>query len=155
MSVVFTGKNKFNNLNYIKKITEELNLQDNVTFKNFVESNDLYYLYKYALAITVPTYLGPTNHLPVEGFYIGTPVLYSDLWSETEQVKGAVLSFDLKNANSLSLKIIDLLDQKDLRDTMINKGKEKYSEILKRINKNQTKLKDIFKSFLIINKNWK
>jgi len=155
LSVVFTGKNKFNNLNYIKKITEELNLQDNVTFKNFVESNDLYYLYKYALAITVPTYLGPTNHLPVEGFYIGTPVLYSDLWSETEQVKGAVLSFDLKNANSLSLKIIDLLDQKDLRDTMINKGKEKYSEILKRINKNQTKLKDIFKSFLIINKNWK
>ena len=136
LSVVFTGKNKFNNLNYIKKITEELNLQDNVTFKNFVESNDLYYLYKYALAITVPTYLGPTNHLPVEGFYIGTPVLYSDLWSETEQVKGAVLSFDLKNANSLSLKIIDLLDQKDLRDTMINKGKEKYSEILKRINKN-------------------
>ena len=154
LSVVFTGKNKFNNLNHIKQMTEKLNLQDNVTFKNFVESNDLFYLYKYALAVTVPTYMGPTNHLPLEGFYVGTPVLYSDLWSETEQVKGAVLSFDLKNANSLSIKIIDLLDKKDLRDTMINKGKEKYSELLKKIDQSQMKLKEIFKSFLIIKKNW-
>lgn len=154
LSVVFTGKNKFNNLNYIKQVTKNLNLQYNVTFKNFVESNDLFYLYKYALAITVPTYMGPTNHLPLEGFYIGTPVLYSDLWSETEQVKGAVLSFDLKDANSLSLKIIDLLEKKDLRDTMINKGKEKYNEILDKTNRSQMKLKEIFKSFLIINKNW-
>ena len=137
ISVIFTGKNKFNNLNYIKQVTKELNLQDSVTFKNFVESNDLFYLYKYALAITVPTYLGPTNHLPLEGFYIGTPVLYSDIWSETEQVKGAVLSFDLKDANSLSQRIIDLLDKKSLRDTMINKGKEKYNELSQKIDKNQ------------------
>ncbi len=155
ISVIFTGKNKFNNLGYIKQVTKDLNLQDNVTFKNFVESNDLFYLYKYALAITVPTYLGPTNHLPLEGFYIGTPVLYSDIWSETEQVKGAVLSFDLKDASSLSQKIIDLLDKKGLRDMMISKGKEKYSELSEKINKNQKILKEIFNSFLIINKNWK
>ncbi len=155
ISVIFTGKNKFNNLNYIKQVTKELNLQDSVTFKNFVESNDLFYLYKYALAITVPTYLGPTNHLPLEGFYIGTPVLYSDIWSETEQVKGAVLSFDLKDANSLSQRIIDLLDKKSLRDTMINKGKEKYNELSQKIDKNQKILKEIFNSFLTINKNWK
>ena len=38
---------------------------------------------------------------------------------------------------------------------MINKGKEKYNELSQKIDKTKKILKEIFNSFLTINKNWK
>ena len=154
ISVVFAGKNKFNNLNHIKNISNSLEINDHVTYAGFVNSEDLYFLYKHAIALVIPTYFGPTNHLPIEGFFVGTPVIYSDLWSETEQVKGAVLSIDLKNANSLSSKIIDLIDNQDIRNEIIHKGKQKYNELSVKIKENPRVFKNLFNTFSIINRNW-
>mgnify|MGYP001167591127 CR=1 FL=1 len=154
ISVVFTGKNKFGNLNYIKKCAVDLDIVDNITFENFVDSKSLFYLYKYSIAIVVPTYMGPTNHLPIEGFFVGTPVIYSDLWSKTEQVEGAVISTDLNDPNSLSLNIIDLLDNNDLSKMMVKRGKEKYIQLLARVNENHKIYQNIFNAFFVIRKNW-
>ena len=94
IDVVFVGGDT-GNLEYVRGISDELNLSDQVHFLGFVESDDMASLYKKSIALVMPTYFGPTNIPPLEAFALGVPVLYSDLPGLKDQVGDSALLLDL------------------------------------------------------------
>ena len=114
LTAVFCGTDK-NNLDYLKSFTKKLKLEKSIKFLDFLSEDELNELYKNSFAIVVPTYFGPTNHLPIEGFYFEKPVFYSNIWSDTEQVKDAVISIDLNNPNDLANKLLKFLKKNVLK----------------------------------------
>ena len=51
--------------------------------------------YKYAVALVMPTFFGPTNIPPLEAFALGCPVITSNIYGIPEQVGDAALLVNL------------------------------------------------------------
>ncbi len=126
IDVVFTGGDA-GNLEHIKKISDDLNLSDQVHFLGFVDNAEMKSLYKESLALVMPSYFGPTNIPPLEAFALGVPVLYSDLPGLKDQVGDAALLLDLSNAESMAKHIFNLLTNENLRKTLIDLGKKRIN----------------------------
>jgi glycosyltransferase involved in cell wall biosynthesis len=124
LDVVFSGGDA-GNLDYIKSIVHTLDLTKQVYFLGFIDNDDVVSLYKNSLALVMPTYFGPTNIPPIEAFALGVPVLYSDLPELRDQVRGAALLLDLKNPESLSDHLHELIDNPNLREKLIQSGHKK------------------------------
>ena len=154
ITAVFCGFDK-NNLDYLKSISKKLSIQNNVIFLNFLNEEELFIFYKNSFAIVVPTYFGPTNHLPIEGFYFEKPVFYSDIWSETEQVKGAVIKIDLNNPNDLADKLSSLYINKDLQVEFKQKSKEKYNQLKVKFEDNKKIFVELFENYKTLTKTYK
>jgi glycosyltransferase involved in cell wall biosynthesis len=100
IDVVFCGSDK-GNLEHILNKAEEYGIAELIHYIGFVPNEDIPDLYKQALSLVMPTYLGPTNIPPLEAFAYKTPVCYSDLPCFKEQVKGAAFFIDLADPRSL------------------------------------------------------
>ena len=125
--VVFTGSDK-GNLEYIKEKTKELNLQNMVYFLDFVPLRDLAQLYKQAFALVFPSFLGPDNIPPLEAFALNCPVVAANVDGAEYQLNDAAILFDPKSEQDLALAIKRLNNEKDLRDILTKRGKEKVKE---------------------------
>ncbi len=143
---VFCGTDK-NNLDYLKSFTKKLKIEKSIKFLDFLSEDELNELYKNSFAIVVPTYFGPTNHLPIEGFYFEKPVFYSNIWSDTEQVKDAVISIDLNNPNDLANKLLKFLSNKDLEEEFKQKSRDKYNQLKYKFDGNKIIFDEIFESY--------
>jgi len=152
--IVFSGTDKFDNSKNLENISQNLNLEKNLKIVKFVDDKTLYHLYKNSFAIVVPTYFGPTNHLPLEAFCLGVPVFYSKIHSQNEQVKGAVIDIDLSNPNNLAEKINEMIQNKELRENIIKKGYDKFDELKSKISKNEQIFYSVLKNFEEKRKNW-
>ena len=126
IDVVFVGGDT-GNLEYVRGISDELNLSDQVHFLGFVESDDMVSLYKKSIALVMPTYFGPTNIPPLEAFALGVPVLYSDLPGLKDQVGDSALLLDLNNPESMANHIVNLLSSENLRKKLIDLGKKRIN----------------------------
>ncbi len=126
IDVVFVGGDT-GNLEYVRGISDELNLSDQVHFLGFVESDDMASLYKKSIALVMPTYFGPTNIPPLEAFALGVPVLYSDLPGLKDQVGDSALLLDLNNPESMAKHIVNLLSSENLRKKLIDLGKKRIN----------------------------
>ena len=93
LSAVFCGSDK-GYLNKIKKYTNDQNLNDKIYFLDYVNDEHLPYLYLNSLALTMPTFSGPTNMPPWEAFKLEVPVFYSKLGNIQEVYKDAVYYLD-------------------------------------------------------------
>ena len=153
IKTVFCGADK-NNLSYLKSVAEKLKINEEVKFLNFLNEEEIYNLYNHSFAIVAPTYFGPTNHLPIEGFYFEKPVLYSDIWCENEQVKGGVIKIDLKKPNDLAEKLFKLSNDNSFLEDYEWKAKEKYKELVIKIDKSQNTFKELFENYKILKKNF-
>lgn len=148
---VFSGSDK-GNLAYVLDYAHQKGVSHLVKYIGFVQDEEIYSLYKNALALVMPTYFGPTNIPPLEAFHIGVPVIYSDLPGLRDQVGDAALFCDLNNPTSLAELIIKLKNSEALRNDLILKGFERlrklssvsYAEILN----------DIFDKYAIRRKCW-
>ena len=130
LKAVFSGSNQ-GNLNYVLEYAKNIGVRNHIEYLGYVPGEDIYSLYKQALALVMPTYFGPTNIPPLEAFAIGVPVIYSDLPDLMEQVDGAVLYCDLNNPESLANHIKSLLKSKDLSTSLIEKGKQRLNALQK------------------------
>ncbi len=149
---IFSGSN-FGNLDYIESKANEFNIQDQIKYIGFVENSEIPSLYKNALALVMPTYCGPTNLPPLEAFSFECPVFYSDLPYFKEQVGDAVFYIDLKNPRSLSLQLIQIIQNRNLINEKIQKGKE----LLKKWTDDDfwNRLKIIIDNYKFKQKSWK
>ncbi len=77
LKLVLCGSDK-GNLAYLEKVITQLHLKDSVLIPGFVPDETLYSLYKNAIALVMPTLLGPTNMPLLEAAYMGCPVITSD-----------------------------------------------------------------------------
>jgi len=149
---VFSGSDKVN-LNYVLNYAEKMGVRELIRYIGFAPNEEIYSLYKNAIALVMPTYFGPTNIPPLEAFAVGTPVIYSDLPGLRDQVGDAALLCDLKNPNSLAEHLKALLNNTALRNELVIKGKKRLEELTK-INMTSI-LENIFDDYSIKLKCWK
>jgi glycosyltransferase involved in cell wall biosynthesis len=128
ISAIFSGGDK-GNMNYVKQVAEDLGILDRVRFAGFVSNSQMKFLYKQSIALVMPTYFGPTNLPPLEAFYLGVPVLYSDLPGLREQVGDAALLLDLNAPECLALNLNNLMADCALRRVLIERGYKRLIEI--------------------------
>ena len=83
--LVFSGSDK-GNRQYIEEIAQSFGVSTNIDFLGFVSDDLLKALYTNAIALVMPTYLGPTNMPVLEAASLGTPVLCSNLGGHVEQL---------------------------------------------------------------------
>jgi glycosyltransferase involved in cell wall biosynthesis len=85
IKMLFTGADK-GNLEYIKTVVNALGLQNVVVMPGFVSAEEIYSFYKNALALVMPTFLGPTNMPLLEAEFLGCPVICSNLEGHREML---------------------------------------------------------------------
>ncbi len=151
IDVIFTGTDK-GNMNYIKKITADLNLSKRVHFLGFVDNAEMIYLYKQSLCLAMPTYFGPTNLPPLEASYLGVPIMYSNLNGLSEQVGNSALLIDLNDPISLSKNIFNLINDNSLKKSLISNGYENIKKF--DISKKYKLLINLFNSYQLKRKCW-
>lgn len=105
--LVFTGADKGNQV-YVKQLVTVLQLDDNVKFLGFVENRTLFSLYKNAIALVFPSFLGPTNMPLMEAYELNCKVICSDLKGHKEQLQGYALYFNPLDKNDILQKMRDI-----------------------------------------------
>ena len=121
LNIVFSGGDK-GNKDKVRKFAIKTGINDQLIFTGFITNKELMSLYKYSLALVMPTFFGPTNIPPLEAFKIGVPVIYPDLDGLRDQVGDAALLMNLYDPNTLSDCLYKLIQNKDLRNDLLNKG---------------------------------
>ena len=76
--LVLTGSDK-GNLDYVRRVANELGILDRIEFRGFVSSSELAELMMDAHCLVFPSQLGPSNMPPLEAASLGTPVLISNI----------------------------------------------------------------------------
>jgi len=126
LQAVFSGVDK-GNLQHVLDRAEELGITDSVNCIGFADDRDMPYLYKGALALTMPTYFGPTNIPPLDAFALGCPVCYSDLPGFKAELGDAAFYMDLSDPDSLVRILLDLINQPKVAEEKIRLGQEHVS----------------------------
>ena len=98
---IFTGSDK-GNRNFILEALDNMNLKKQVHIYDFVSDTSLYYLYRYAMALVMPSYFGPTNVPPIEAMCFDLPVFVPDLPGIRDQISHKCSLFDINNPSDLA-----------------------------------------------------
>ena len=121
ISAIFAGSDQGNNA-FIKNLVKEYKLEEQIHFIGFADSEEIPIIYQQSIALAMPTFFGPTNIPPLEAFSLGVPVLYSDLIGLKDQVSDAALLMDLKNPETMADHLSNLLNDKNFKNEVIQKG---------------------------------
>jgi glycosyltransferase involved in cell wall biosynthesis len=146
IKLVLTGSNK-GNLDYIKSYINNLGLQENIKILGFVSNQELYTLYKNAIALTMPTFLGPSNMPPLEAANLGCPVILSDLEGHKELMANYATYFNPLKKEELAEKMLDQINSND-------KGKIFENRNTYHIDSSMLALENAFTKAIKIRKNW-
>ncbi len=121
IALVLVGSKKNNYLNSIREI-KNLGLVNQVHILGYVPNDDMYSLYKHAVAMTYVSLVGPTNIPPMEALLTGCPLICSNAYAMPEQVGDAALLVDPKDPNDIAQKIKLIWLDESLRVDLIKKG---------------------------------
>ena len=127
VKLVLVGSDK-GNIDYIKEVIKSLNLEKDVKLLGFIEDKELFALYKTALAMIYPSFLGPTNMPVVESLALGCPLLCSNLEGHIEQAGNAAIFFDPKDYKDIANAIIKICNDDSLRKQLIINGYEQFEK---------------------------
>ncbi|PWK18634.1 glycosyltransferase family 4 protein [Xanthomarina spongicola] len=119
--LVLTGSDK-GNLDYIKNKIIQLKLEEHVIYLGFMDLQSIYTLYSNAVALVMPTFLGPTNMPLLEARTLGCPVLCSDFKGHREQLEDGALYFNPLEANTI-FETMDEILKSDFRQKLIEVSK--------------------------------
>ena len=151
LHAVFCGSDK-GYLKKIKKYVHDKKESKNITFLDFVDGEHLPYLYLNSLALVMPTISGPTNIPPWEAFKMEVPVFYSDIHNIKEVYRDAVYYIDPFDPKTMAAGINDLINNKELKDKLIENGKKLFSSI--DVNKEFGQLLEIIKKRRKVKETW-
>jgi len=143
--LVFCG-NDVGYISNLKKYSKKLNLSDEILFLNFVNDEDLPYLYLDSSILIMTSLIGPTNIPPWEAFKMKKPVIYSDLQGIREVLGDAVHYVDPMDPADVVKAIKKIFEDQNYKNKLIEKGFEKFKE---------SESKDNFSTFFKIIKNFK
>jgi glycosyltransferase involved in cell wall biosynthesis len=122
--LVLTGSDK-GNLEHVKSVIRALDLEKQVHFAGFVEREEMYHLYRSALALVMPTFLGPTNIPVIEALTLGCPVVCSDFAGHREIAGEAALYVSPNEVSSIASALVELVSRPALRAELKNKALER------------------------------
>ena len=119
-AVTLNGNKKV--YNKIKSFIDNNNLDSDVIFPNFISNEDLSIYYKNALVYVFPSIDEGFGIPIIESFSYSTPVVCSNIPVFKEIGNDAVVYFEKGNFISLSEKIQELINSKELREKFVAKG---------------------------------
>lgn len=136
-ALVLSGEDK-GNLKYLKEYVAKHDLDESVTFFNFLDYFDFNFLYRHAHVIVMPTYFGPNNIVPLEAWKLKKPLIYS-LGLEIESNAGALLvnPDDFKELADAILKVRNI----QVRKRLIHQGHKALKRHEKSIESQKIELK--------------
>lgn len=136
--LVIIGK-KGKSYSIYKKRTEELNIDQNVIFTDFVPLEDMPLFYNAAEVLVYPSFYEGFGLPPIEAMACGTPVITSNVTSLKEICQGSAILVNPEDIDMLSENIERVLTNSLLRLTLVRKSLEKSKEF----SWNKTALKTI------------
>lgn len=107
------------NLSYIKKLIDESCLGNKILTPGFITGRQLYTLYKNAIALVMPTFLGPTNIPLIEAAQLECPIVCSRLEGHKEILGNNALYFDPCSASEIQDCMQQVLN-KELREQLVS-----------------------------------
>lgn len=128
INLVLVGSKKNNFENVMNEI-KNLSLQNQVKYLGYVPDEDMPYLYKLSTALVMPT-LFESVSLPIwEAFYLGVPVVSSNVCALPEQVGDAGLLFNPHDVEDIAEKVYKIWTDESLREELINRGYERIKNL--------------------------
>ena len=121
IKLVFTGSDK-GNLNALKALVKQENLETLVSYLGFVDLDEINVLYKNAIALVMPTFLGPTNMPLMEARSLGCPVLCSDFKGHREQLADGALYFNPESTHEIYNALVKIMNY-DVRKELLEIAK--------------------------------
>ncbi|MEA3223035.1 MAG: glycosyltransferase family 1 protein [Thermodesulfobacteriota bacterium] len=109
----------------LDKYINKLGLEDHVVFTGVVDDNVLLSLYKGAIMFVFPSFYEGFGLPPIEAMASGTPVVASNAASIPEICGDAAVYVDPYNPGDIANGMIKVLEDSNLRDTLVKKGIEK------------------------------
>lgn len=104
--LILTGSDK-GNLDYIKNIIESLKLSDRIRITGFIKNEELKWLYRNAVGLVYPSFLGPTNMPLLEANALGCNIACSNLGGHIELLGKSAIYFDPKSPQSICKAMIE------------------------------------------------
>lgn len=139
-NVVVTGLSKLEDLEI------SLKNKDRFICVGYVDEPVLKQLYRNAYAFVYPSLNEGFGYPPLEAMHEGCPVLASATASITEICSDAVVYFNPYLINEIKMRVL-YLENKDVRDNLIAKGKKREQEIRQRQTSDLEKLCEYILSF--------
>ena len=125
--LVIAGKNGWMYEN-VHMLVEKLKLENRVIFTGGINDDELGFLYKNAELFVYPSFYEGFGLPPLEAMSFGVPVAVSNKTSIPEVVNIPECFFDPYDINGMSIKIMDIISDEELKKTIIEKGYNRLSE---------------------------
>ncbi len=106
--LVLTGSDK-GNLDYVRKVANELGILERIEFRGFVSSAELAELMMDAHCLVFPSQLGPSNIPPLEAASLGTPVLISNIHLDPLLKHPLIHTVNTQDPNDWAVEMLRLL----------------------------------------------
>jgi glycosyltransferase involved in cell wall biosynthesis len=126
LQLVLTGSDR-KNQGFLTEKVAQLDLGEQVILAGFVSQPDLVPLYQRAAALVFPSLFGPENFPPLEAFALGCPVIAGRIPGAEEQMGDAAILVDPLNQEHWSDAVISVLQDKELRAALIERGQKRAS----------------------------
>lgn len=133
-------------LDELKNMVESYNLEDNIKFLGF--TNEPYKFMQACDCIVMASKNETFGLVTIEAMHMGTAVIGANAGGVLEIIddEETGLFFENRNSNSLASRILELYDDKEMKNQLALKGKEKVSKFFD--NEIQfSKIVNLFKSF--------
>lgn len=128
LHLVLSGTKKNNFDNTIKKI-KKLGIENNVHYIGYVAEEDMPYIYRLATALVYASLFDP-NGIPIyEAFFMGCPVVSSNVCALPEQIGNAGLLFNPIDIEDISDKLYKIWTDDELRKELSEKGFERVKNL--------------------------
>jgi glycosyltransferase involved in cell wall biosynthesis len=108
------------------KILQNYDIENDVVFLGQIKNELIPYFLKHAICYIQPSLYETFGKTVVEAFACGCPVIASDQASTPEIVDDCGLIFEATNPYDLEEKIELIQKESNLRDTLIEKGKDRF-----------------------------
>jgi len=152
LKLVLCGSDK-GNFNYIKSVIKSLSLTDRILTPGFVSVKDLNIFYQNSLALTMPTFLGPSNMPLIEAAHLRCPVLCSDSEGHREILGNSTLYFKPVDAVSIKNTMMQVLDPK-MRNELSESAYQSIQQSAFNVDNALQTLNKVFCELIPIRKTW-
>ena len=150
LRLVFTGSDK-GNKEYILSTIKKYNLDREILVYGFVSNDEVYTLYKNAIALVMPTFLGPTNMPLLEARSLRTAVICSDLKGHRDLCEDGALYADPTDPDQWYAAMHEVLNENS-RGELISKADKVRATSVFDIQHAIKNLEKIFIKFIPIRK---
>lgn len=146
LKLVLPGSDK-GNLDYIKNVIAHLGIESNVLIPGFISNEALYSLYKNAVALVMPTLLGPTNMPLLEAACLGCAVITSDFQGHREMLGDYATYVDPLNEDAISQAMISEYESGNLMAKTFTNQINTIDSAVRQIEQNFMQIRKVRKTF--------